>query len=118
MNTTDLPLGVAALADALARGELSSEDATRAYLARIEARDAPLRSFIRVLREAALAQARAADVRRATGGVLGPLDGVPVGIKDNIDVAGVPTTGGIALYRDRVATEDAFVVGRLRGPAP
>ena len=114
MNTVDLPLGVAALAAGLAHGELTSEDVARAYLARIEARDAPIRSFVRVLREAALEQARAADARRKTGAGLGPLDGVPIGVKDNIDVAGAPTTGGIALYRDRIAAHDAFVIQRLR----
>jgi aspartyl-tRNA(Asn)/glutamyl-tRNA(Gln) amidotransferase subunit A len=114
MNTVDLPLGVAALAAGLAQGALTSEDATRAYLARIAARDAPIRSFIRVLREAALEQARAADARRKSGASLGPLDGVPVGVKDNIDVAGAPTSGGIALYRDRAAAHDAFVIQRLR----
>jgi aspartyl-tRNA(Asn)/glutamyl-tRNA(Gln) amidotransferase subunit A len=114
MNTVDLPLGVAALAAGLAHGELTSEDATRACLARIAARDAPIRSFIRVLREAALEQARAADARRKAGAGLGPLDGVPIGVKDNIDVAGVPTSGGIALYRDRTAAHDAFMIQRLR----
>ena len=106
--------GVAALAGALARGEISSEDATRAYLARIEARDASIRSFVCVLREEALAAARASDARRRAGEARGPLDGVPVAVKDNIDVAGAPTSGGIALYRDRLAREDAFVVQRLR----
>jgi aspartyl-tRNA(Asn)/glutamyl-tRNA(Gln) amidotransferase subunit A len=114
MNAVELPLGVAALAAGLAQGALTSEDATRAYLARIAARDAPIRSFICVLREAALEQARAADARRKSGASLGPLDGVPVGVKDNIDVAGAPTSGGIALYRDRAAAHDAFVIQRLR----
>ena len=106
--------GAAALALALARGEISSEDATRAFLARIEARDASLRAFLRVMREEALAAARAADARRRAGTARGPLDGVPVAVKDNIDVAGVPTSGGIGHYRDSVAREDAFVVRRLR----
>jgi aspartyl-tRNA(Asn)/glutamyl-tRNA(Gln) amidotransferase subunit A len=97
MNTVDLPLGVAALAAGLAHGALTSEDATRACLARIEARDAPIRSFIRVLREEALAQARAADARRKSGAGLGPLDGVPIGVKDNIDVAVVLSLCGFAV---------------------
>jgi aspartyl-tRNA(Asn)/glutamyl-tRNA(Gln) amidotransferase subunit A len=114
VNATDLPLGVAALAAALGRGEVTAEEATRGFLARIEARDGAIRSFVRVLRAAALAEARASDARRAAGGALGPLDGVPVGVKDNIDVAGAPTSGGIALYRDRVAARDAYVIRRLR----
>jgi aspartyl-tRNA(Asn)/glutamyl-tRNA(Gln) amidotransferase subunit A len=106
--------GIAALAEALERGELSSEDATRASLARIEARDGALRAFIRVMREEALTAARASDGRRQAGASKGALDGIPVAVKDNIDVAGVPTSGGIAHYRESVAREDAFVVRRLR----
>ena len=106
--------GVAALAGALERGEISSEDATRASLARIEARDGALRTFIRVMREEALAAARESDERRRGGASKGALDGVPIAVKDNIDVAGVPTTGGIAHYRENVAREDAFVIRRLR----
>ena len=103
--------GVAA---AIAAGEISSEQATRACLARIEARNGSLRAFIRVLRDEALAAARASDERRHTERVLGALDGVPIGVKDNIDIAGVPTTGGIAHYRATVPSEDAYVIRRLR----
>jgi aspartyl-tRNA(Asn)/glutamyl-tRNA(Gln) amidotransferase subunit A len=106
--------GLAALAGALERGEISAEDATRASLARIEARDGALRAFIRVMRDEALAAARASDKRRRAGAAKGPLDGVPIAIKDNVDVAGVPTSGGIRYYRDSIAREDAFVIRRLR----
>ena len=106
--------GVAALGGALERGEITSEDATRAFLARIEARDGALRAFIRVMREEALAGARASDERRRAGAAKGALDGIPIAIKDNIDVAGVPTSGGIRHYRDSIAHEDAFVIRRLR----
>jgi aspartyl-tRNA(Asn)/glutamyl-tRNA(Gln) amidotransferase subunit A len=106
--------GVAALAEALAHGAITSEDATRASLARIEARDGTLRALIRVMRDEALAAARASDERRRAGTTKGALDGVPVAVKDNIDVAGVPTSGGIRHYRDSVARDDAFVIGRLR----
>jgi len=114
MNATGLPLGAAALAGALARGEVSSEDATRGYLARIEARNAEINAVVHLLREEAIAAARAADARRRAGGAIGPLDGIAVAVKDNIDVARAPTTAGIAAYRDRVASADAFVVQRLR----
>jgi aspartyl-tRNA(Asn)/glutamyl-tRNA(Gln) amidotransferase subunit A len=106
--------GAAALAGALDRGEITSEDATRASLARVEARDGGLRAFIRVMRDEALAAARASDERRRAEAPKGVLDGVPIAIKDNIDVAGVPATGGIAHYRQSVPREDAFVVRRLR----
>ena len=106
--------GIAALAGALERGEITAEDATRAFLARIEARDGALRAFIRVMRDEALAAARASDERRRAGAGKGTLDGIPLAIKDNIDVAGVPTSGGIRHYRDGIAGEDAFVTRRLR----
>lgn len=64
--------------------------------------------------DASRADALAADARRAAGLSLGPLDGVLVGLKDNIDVAGVPTTAGAAFLRDNVATADSTVVSRLR----
>lgn len=114
MNATGLPLGAAALAAALARGELSAEEATRGYLARIEVRNPEINAVVHLLRESAIAAAQAADARRRAGRPLGPLDGVPVALKDNIDIAGAPTTGAIAAYRERVAREDAFVVRRLR----
>jgi aspartyl-tRNA(Asn)/glutamyl-tRNA(Gln) amidotransferase subunit A len=106
--------GAAALAVALAEGEVTAEEATRATLARIEARDGALRAFIRVMRDQALAAARASDERRRAGAAKGALEGVPIAVKDNVDVAGVPTTGGIAHYRDNVARDDAFVIRRLR----
>jgi aspartyl-tRNA(Asn)/glutamyl-tRNA(Gln) amidotransferase subunit A len=109
-----LPVGVAALAAALSRKTLSAVEATEAYLARIERTNGALRAFIHVAGDAALDQARAADARRARKQALGPLDGVPIAAKDNIDVAGWVSTGGIGHYRDQVATDDAFVMRTLR----
>jgi aspartyl-tRNA(Asn)/glutamyl-tRNA(Gln) amidotransferase subunit A len=107
-------LGVVELAAAFARGELTSRQATEAYLARIDKQDAALNAYLHVTAHAALDAATASDARRAAGQVLGPLDGVPIAIKDNIDVAGVPTTAGIAVRRGRLAHGDAFVVERLK----
>ncbi|MEM1314260.1 MAG: amidase [Pseudomonadota bacterium] len=95
-------------------------DATRvsddiaARLARIEAEDGVLRSFIRVDAEAARSAAAVADGRRARGMTSGPLDGVATAVKDNLAVAGAPWTGGLGGWRARVATEDAAVVARLK----
>lgn len=98
---------------ALASGRTSSVALTRVFLAAIE-RDAALNAWVHVDAAGALTASAASDSRRAAGGALGPLDGVPLAIKDNIDVAGMPTTVGLAARRGRIAREDAFIVARLR----
>ncbi|MBL8378787.1 MAG: amidase [Burkholderiales bacterium] len=110
----DLPRGVTALTEALAAGRLSAVEVANAYLDRIAKEDGAINSFIRVEAESALAQAQASDARRARGAALGLLDGIPIAVKDNIDIAGLPTTGGIAHYRDNIAKDDAEVIRRLR----
>lgn len=107
------PQGVQALASALASGALSAVEAAEYYLSRIAERDAALNSFIAVSAQAAREQAAAADARRARGEA-GPLNGIPLAVKDNIDVAGVVTTAGIGAYRDRIARSDAAVIESLR----
>ncbi|AUX44947.1 amidase [Sorangium cellulosum] len=80
---------------------------------RADRSDPPLRAFIASRAGEIRAQARASGERRRAGAALGPLDGVPVAIKDEIDVAGYPTTAGTRFLR-AVAREDATVVARLR----
>lgn len=99
---------------ALARREFTAVAVAEAFLGRISAEDGAIRSFISVSADQALAAARASDLRRGGGHVLGPLDGVPVGVKDNIDAAGLPCTGGIELYRHRVPQADATCLSRLK----
>lgn len=99
---------------ALARGDATSEALTRACLDAI-GRDAALNAWTHVDTDGALAAARASDARRAAGQPLGRLDGVPLAVKDNFDVAGMPTTLGLPSRRARIAQEDAHVVARLRG---
>lgn len=106
--------GVAGLARALEAGEISAVAATEEYLARIAAQNDALNAFITVTPDTARQQAEASDVRRSNGARLGPLDGIPLALKDNIDVAGVPTTGGIEAYRTNIPDQDADVVRRLR----
>jgi aspartyl-tRNA(Asn)/glutamyl-tRNA(Gln) amidotransferase subunit A len=98
----------------IAAGQLSSLDLTRAYLERIERVDKLTNAYITVLAEQAQAQARELDAERAAGKVRGPLHGIPLALKDNIDTAGVRTTAASAVYADRVPTEDAECVKRLR----
>lgn len=97
----------------LARGEVSSLEVTQACLDRIARVDGLLGATFAVLAESALAEAAARDAARAAGRPPGLLHGVPVGVKDNIDVAGVPTTVGSAFFPEPAAA-DAECVRRLR----
>lgn len=110
-------LTVAELSDGMARGRWSSTDLVRQYLARIEALDQRgprLRALIAVDPGAEDA-ARALDEERRTRGARGPLHGVPVIVKDNLDTAGpLATTAGSLAFTGNVAARDAFVVERLR----
>jgi aspartyl-tRNA(Asn)/glutamyl-tRNA(Gln) amidotransferase subunit A len=107
-------LGAVELADAVAAGRLSALEVTRSALARIEARDGALHSFLYVDPEGALAQAAAVDRARAAGEPLGKLAGVPVGVKDNLCTRGVPTTCASRILEGYVPPYDAHVVQRLR----
>ena len=107
-------LGIGEAAAALASGELSSLDLTEAVLARIERLNPTLNAYTYVMADSARADARAADARGAAGERRGPLDGIPIAIKDVIDTAGVATTYGSINYRDHRPDADAHVVEQLR----
>jgi aspartyl-tRNA(Asn)/glutamyl-tRNA(Gln) amidotransferase subunit A len=98
----------------IARRELSPVDLTRAYLDRIERLNPRVNAYITVTAEQALAQARALEAELAGGRNRGPLHGIPIGLKDNIDTAGILTTAASAVYAQRVPQEDAPVVTKLR----
>ncbi len=87
---------------------------TQRCLDGIAARNAEVNAFLQVLQEGALVQAEASDHRRKTDRLIGPLDGVIVALKDNMDLAGRPTSGGIGHYRASVAQTDAAVVAQLK----
>ncbi len=99
---------------AVQRGEVSPVELTRACLSRIERIDPKLNSFITVLHEQSIADARHAEREITNGRWLGPLHGIPIAIKDNIDTAGVRTTAASALFLNRVPERDAEVVKRLK----
>ena len=94
--------------------KLTSERLTGIYLKRLEEFDPKLHCVITLTRELALKQARQADEEIAAGKYRGPLHGIPWGGKDLLDTAGIPTTYGAEPFRNRVPTEDAAVVKRLR----
>jgi aspartyl-tRNA(Asn)/glutamyl-tRNA(Gln) amidotransferase subunit A len=102
------------LAPRLRRKEISPIELTRASLERIDKLNPALNAFITVTAESALAEARAAEAEILRGEWRGPLHGIPIALKDLIDTAGVRTTAASALYKDRVPTENAEVVRRLR----
>lgn len=102
------------IADAVRRREISCREVTASVLARIDALNPRLNALPEVLAEEALASADAADRQVAEGAELGPLHGVPVTIKINVDQAGHATTNGVIPLKHNVAREDAPVVANLR----
>src|ERR1700681_625758 len=92
----------------------SSVELTQECLKRIEKLNPALNAYITVMGEQALAQARELETERQSGKWRGPLHGIPIGLKDLIDTAGVRTTAASAIFADRVPTEDAEVVQRLK----
>ena len=94
--------------------QLSPTDLTRACLERIERYNPKLNAFITVTPDLALEQATAMEAELAAGTHRGPLHGIPIALKDNIDTAGVRTTAGSAVFADRTPTEDAEVTRRLK----
>jgi Asp-tRNA(Asn)/Glu-tRNA(Gln) amidotransferase A subunit family amidase len=95
------------------RKQITSERLTQIYLKRLQEFDPKLRCVITLTSDLALAQAKKADQEIAAGKYRGPLHGIPCGVKDLLDTAGIPTTYGAEPYRNRVPKEDAAVVKRL-----
>lgn len=93
---------------------VSPVDLTRACLERIQRLNPTLNAFITVTAQQALAQAHELEKERQRGRWRGPLHGIPIALKDNIDTEGVRTTAASALFANRIPTEDAEVVRRLK----
>jgi len=105
---------IAEASELLRRKEISPVELTNACLARIEELNPSINAFITVMHDSALAEARAAETEINAGNWRGPLHGIPIGLKDLVDTAGVKTTCGSALFADRIPTEDAYIVKRLK----
>ena len=112
--TDDLwQFSVGELAAAIRDKRASSEEVVRAHLDRIEAVNPKVNAVTHVLGDEALERARRADKALAAGAALGPLHGVPVTIKESIDLAGSPTTCGVVAYKDCMPERDVPVVAQL-----
>jgi aspartyl-tRNA(Asn)/glutamyl-tRNA(Gln) amidotransferase subunit A len=104
----------AVLADAIATKEVSAVEVTQAHLDRIAAVDGKVHAFLHVTTDSALAQARAVDAKIAAGTEIGPLAGVPLGLKDVLAMKGEPTTAGSRILEGWRPPYDSTVVQRLR----
>ncbi len=109
-----IDLSIAEAASMIRRREISPVELVEAVLDQIQAVDSRVGSFITVLGEQALEVARAAERMITAGYYLGPLQGVPIGLKDNIYTQGVRTTAGSKILADLIPDEDATVTARLR----
>lgn len=107
-------LGLAEAAEAIRTGAVSSEELVQACLDRIEAFEPEVQAWAHLKPETALEQARAIDKRRHLGQAIGPLGGVPVGVKDVFDTVDHPTEYGSPIHAGRQTWDDAAAVRRLR----
>ena len=114
MNVNELiELPLYTLSRKLASGELSSREATAAYLQAIKEKEPSIGAYLTVLEESAMKKAAEVDEKRAAGKTLSPLAGVPAGIKDNICTKGVRTTCASKMLENFVSPYNAGVIERL-----
>lgn len=109
-----MPATMAEAAAAMRAGRISAADLVDLSLSAIASHNAATHAFIRVDADSARASARQLDAERSAGGDRGPLHGLPISLKDLIDVAGAPTTAASKVFADRVAQSDAPITQRLR----
>src|SRR5512143_1898432 len=102
------------LARLIRTGQASAREAIDSVLARLDKVNPAINAVVRVSRDEARAAAETADAARGRGHALGPLHGVPVTIKINVDVAGQPTDNGVVQLKDLIAQEDSPVVANLK----
>lgn len=114
MSQNLLSLSIAELAPLIRQREVSPVEVTQAALERAKVLGPELASIITLLEDQAMAQAKSREADILRGGYRGPLDGVPVSIKDNIATAGVRTTAGVKVFDNFIPDEDAFAVAGLK----
>ena len=101
------------LSAAMDQGQISSADIVEGCLSQITAQEERLQAFVTVYSEEARLAAQAADLAIAAGNRLGPLHGIPIALKDIIDIEGRVTTGGSMVWRDRISPTTATIAQRL-----
>ena len=115
MDKTDLPfLSVTQLSELLKSRTVSPVEAVEAYLDRIDSLNGTLFAYLTVCRDEALQAARASEQALNRGEYLGPLHGIPVAVKDQLNTAGIRTTSGTPIFGDFVPPKDATVVAKLK----
>ena len=115
MTAADIPwLTIAEAADLIHDRRLSPVEYVEALYARSDKYDSQLNSYIRITRDIATQEARRAEAEIAGGTYRGPLHGIPYGLKDIVDYAGVPTTGHSKLLQENIPDRDAVVTDKLK----
>ncbi|MGY8712684.1 MAG: amidase, partial [Verrucomicrobiia bacterium] len=113
-NTSIIEKTAVELSKSLISKELSATEIAQAYLDQIDRVDHQVHAFLHRDDEDFISQAKASDARRAEGKTLGPLDGIPVGIKDVISVKGQPLTAASKILKDYISPYDATVITKLK----
>ncbi len=114
MNKNIFSLGIKNLSNGLKNKRFTSLDITKKYLESIKIKNRTLNAFINILEESAIWDSQKSDKRRRDGKELSLLDGIPIALKDNININDVITTGGIKAYRNEIAKSDSFIVKLLK----
>ena len=115
MDKPDIPfLSVAQLSELIKNRTVSPVEAVEAYLDRIDSLNGRLYAYLTVCRDEALQAARESEQALARGEYLGPLHGIPVAVKDQLNTAGIRTTSGTPIFADFVPDEDATVIAKLK----
>lgn len=107
-------ISIAEVSEMLRQRKVSPVDLTKACLRRIELLNPKLNAFITVTADSALKEAKLAEIEIRNGNWRGPLHGIPIAYKDNIDTAGIRTTAASAVFKDRIPMEDAVVVKKVK----
>ena len=102
------------IADKLEAGEITSEELVKSYFDRIKEKDGDVKAYVSTLEESALEKAKAIDKRRKAGEKLGRFAGIPIGIKDNMNVKDTKTTCSSKMLENYVSPYDATVIEKLK----